>query len=183
MGAESHYSGSIMKATLFSILLALAAVVAVPAAYAEDAAGDSTAAAPEENKVGEALKGIKKFATGKKPNTNAKYYILLESASWCGPCNQEMPHVVKAYKEMVKTKQVELILMSHDNDGATAKAFMRKYHGNFPCIIAKSADAKVIPGFKPANGIPHAIIMDASGKVITEGHGSLVAKWKDHCPL
>ena len=84
MGVESHYSGSIMKATLFSILLALAAVVAVPAAYAEDAAGDSAAVAPEENKVGEALKSIKKYA---------------------------------------------------------------------------------------------------SGKVITEGHGSLVAKWKDHCPL
>ena len=182
-GEECHYTGNMMKATLFSIVTAMAAVVAVPAVYADGTEGDTPAAAPAENVIGEALKGIKKFATGKKPNTNAKYYILLESASWCGPCNQEMPHVVKAYKEMAKTKQVELILMSHDNDGTTAKAFMRRYHGNFPCIIARSADAKVIPGFKPAGGIPHAIIMDASGKVITEGHGSIVAKWKDHCPL
>ena len=174
---------SVMKTTLFSLVLTLAGVVAVPAAYAGDTAGGSTAAAPAENKIGDALKTIKKFVSAKKPNTSAKYYILLESASWCGPCNQEMPHVVKAYKEMAKTKQVELILMSHDNDGAAAKAFMKKYHGNFPCIIAKSAEAKAIPGFRPANGIPHAIIMDASGTVITQGHGSLVAKWKDHCPL
>ena len=171
-----------MKKTLFSLVLAIGSLVAVPAVHADDAAGDSAAAATVENKIGAALKTIKKFP-GKKPNMKAKYYVLLESASWCGPCNQEMPHVVKAYKEMAKTKQVELILMSHDKEPAAAKAFMKKYHGNFPFIIAKSAEAKVIPGFKPADGIPHAIIMDASGKVITEGHGKLVADWKQHCPL
>ena len=175
-----------MKHHLLALSLILGCLACAPQATAQDSPAnkpDSAAAPAEGNAVGEALKEIKKFVTSKKPNTQAKYYIFLESASWCRPCNMEMPSVVKAYKEFSKTKQVELILMSHDNDGATAKAFMKKYHGNFPCIIANSADAKVIPGFKPANGIPHAIIMDASGKVITEGHGSLVAKWKDHCPL
>lgn len=174
-----------MKQNLLYLGIALGLLVCTPHALAEDTEGDKPAAAApaEENVVGKALKDIKKYVTSKKPNTKAKYYIYLESASWCGPCNQEMPQVVKAYKEFSKTKQVELILMSADKEAAAAKAFIKKYHGNMPCLLGGSPEAKAVPGFKQAPGIPHATVVDASGKVIKEGHGGIVAEWKSYINL
>lgn len=175
-----------MKHHLLTLSLILGCLACAPQATAQDAPTakpDSAAASAEGNAVGEALKEIKKFVTSKKPNTQAKYYIFLESASWCGPCNMEMPSVVKAYKEFSKTKQVELILMSADNTPEAAKAFIKKYHGNMPCLLGSSPEAKKVPGFKPAPGIPHATVVDASGKVIKEGHGHIVADWKSYITL
>ena len=167
-----------MKTTLLTILLALTAVVAVPAAYAEDAGGNSTAAASEGNKIGDALKTIKKFATGKKPNTNAKYYILLESASWCGPCNREMPNVVKQYPLMLK-KDVQLIMISADQQPEAATHFMKRNRGDFPCIMGNpTTETQKLPGYRDTHAVPQAILVDAAGNVITVGPAQgIISNW------
>ena len=46
--------------------------------------------------VGKAVGKLKTF--NGKPTKKALVYVYLQSASWCGPCNQEMPDVVNAYK-------------------------------------------------------------------------------------
>ncbi len=121
--------------------------------------------------------GKVEFLTKTKPNLKAKYYIYLCSASWCGPCNAEMPHVVKAYKKM-KADKVELILVSADNSEKAAEGFLKKYGAKFPAMMS-TAGVKELPGFTPPRSIPYAIIVDADGKVLKQGHGAIALKWRD----
>lgn len=132
----------------------------------------------EGNAVITALKKLKPF--NGKPSAKADYYIYLQSASWCGPCNNEMPHVVEAYKEMKKTGRVEIILVSHDKTEGDAKGFLKQYKAKFPAVMVQDKDIEKLPGFSKPNGIPNAIFVDKNGKLITQGHGSLVADWKQY---
>ena len=130
----------------------------------------------EESVVAAKLKGNTYF-TDSKPNLNAKYFIFLESASWCGPCNAEMPEVVKAYEEMKASGKVELILLSADRTAAEAKGFLDKYKATFPGLMPKSGAS--VPARPEARGIPNATIMKADGTVLDSGHGSIIRGWKD----
>lgn len=75
-----------------------------PAAKVEDAASSP---------VGKALEKAD-YLTKDRPNTKARYYLFLYSASWCGPCRREMPHVVRTYRKIRQSDDVELVLFSAD---------------------------------------------------------------------
>ena len=156
-------------------------------ADADDSAAEGKSSKAKEKKEKKTAGAVAK-AFGKlkcfngKPNSKADYYIYLESASWCGPCNQEMPKIVAAYKEMKKDGRVELVLVGHDSTVDAAKGFLKKYNAKFPGVLASDKGAKDLPGFQRADGIPHARIVDKDGKVIADGHGSLVESWKSRIP-
>ena len=175
-----------IKNTFYTVL-ALGLMVTTPAvmaqgtdapAPAKKAAKGKKEATKEPSVVGKALQEMT-FLTDKKPNPDAKYYIYLQSASWCGPCNAEMPTVVKQYKTM--GKRVELILVSHDNSADAAINFMKKYGADFPCILANSAESGKLPAFKMAHGIPNASMVKANGKEIVNTHaGAVIKDWKKY---
>ncbi|MDO4954135.1 MAG: TlpA disulfide reductase family protein [Akkermansia sp.] len=172
---------------VFHAVLALGLMAATPAVMAQDtdapapakkAAKGKKEATKEPSAVGKALQEMT-FLTDKKPNPDAKYYIYLQSASWCGPCNAEMPTVVKQYKTM--GKRVELILVSHDNSADAAIKFMKKYGADFPCILANSGESGKLPAFKFAGGIPNASVVKANGKEIINTHaGAVIGDWKKY---
>lgn len=116
---------------------------------------------------------------GEKPAVDAQFYIYLTSASWCGPCNAEMPHVVEQYAKMRESGRVELVLMSADRSPEAAKGFAERYHATFPVINPNSLNHQMPPGFTPPQGIPNAIIVDSEGKVIRNGHGAIVTQWEN----
>ena len=172
---------------VFHAVLALGLMAATPAvmaqgtdapAPAKKAAKGKKEATKEPSVVGKALQEMT-FLTDKKPNPDAKYYIYLQSASWCGPCNAEMPTVVKQYKTM--GKRVELILVSHDNSADAAIKFMKKYGADFPCILANSGESGKLPAFKFAGGVPNASVVKADGKEIINTHaGAVIKDWKKY---
>lgn len=140
---------------------------------AEEAA-DTEEAPAEESMIAATIKG-NTFFNNETPNLNAKYFIFLKSASWCGPCNMEMPGVAREYEQMKLTGKVELILLSQDKTEADAKAFLKKYNATFPGLMKGAS----IPTLPPAKGIPNATIMKADGSVIQSGHGSIIRQWKE----
>lgn len=131
-----------------------------------------------KNAVQEALKDIT-FVTDKRPDPKAKFFIYLQSSRHCGPCNQEMPNVVKAYKDMPKGK-TELIFICRDASEEDAKEFMKKYGADFPCIMIGSPDIQKLPGFSKSGSFPWASIVDASGTELMNNHAKMIMmKWKD----
>ena len=140
-------------------------------------------AAEEEEKAAElstvaALLEKAEYLTAARPNLKAEYFIILRSASWCGPCNQEMPSIVEHYKTMKRSGKVELILDSQDNNPGAAVGFLNKYGATFPAIAMGKIPA--LPNAPGPGGIPNAYILTADGQLVTSGHGALIRQWQQH---
>ncbi len=114
-------------------------------------------------------------------NTKADYYIYLQSASWCGPCQAEMPEIAKEYRSMKAGGKVELILVSWDQTPAKAKAFANQHGASFPIVMNTDPSVRQLPGFNKAKGIPTATIVDKNGEEIISAHGALIMDWKTFC--
>ncbi len=135
-------------------------------------------AADSKNAVAAAL-GDVKFLVNGKPKTTAKYYIFLYSASWCGPCQAEMPKISALYtKEISKNPKVELIHFSADRAEAPAKEWAKKEKVKFPVVVP--GDTTAVPGKTRPSGIPFMQIVRADGTEITSGHGSKVLEYKKY---
>lgn len=131
----------------------------------------------KSSEVGKALGKLKTF--NGKPSKKALVYVYLQSASWCGPCNQEMPEVVNAYKEMEDDGRAELVLIGHDKTDDAAKKFLKQYKAKFPGVLATAKNVDKLPGFAPAGGIPEATMVDAEGNVLAKGYPSAVlSQWQ-----
>ncbi len=161
---------------LFVCFLGAAALVSALALAQQSEGNDVPVSAPAGNKVAAALAAQPLF-NNTCPNLSARYYIYLCSARWCGPCNREMPNVVKAYEEMKQSGQVELVFVGVDHEQEDAQAFLSKFGATFPAIMNKQASA--LPGYQKPRGIPSATIVDAEGNVVQRGHGSIVKDWKN----
>ncbi len=85
-----------------------------------------------------------------------------------------MPDVVKEYKKL-KRKKIELILVCADKTEEDAKDYVKKYKAKFPMVMSSAG----LPGFAGGGSIPNATIVDADGKQIAKGHGSIILEWKD----
>ena len=103
------------------------------------------------NAVMEALSEMDCF--GGEPNTKAKFYIYLQSASWCPPCRKEMPKIVEMCPEMKKAK-VEIILIGWDRSKEAAQKYLESFKAPFPGVMMN--EGKNLPGFVRSQGIPHA---------------------------
>ena len=121
---------------------------------------------------------LAKFTTfNGTPAADARYYIYLESASWCPPCRAEMPKIAKAYDEM-KANGVEIILIGRDATAEAAQKYLTTFKATFPGIFGAEVDKAGLPGFTSADYVPHAVMVDAQGNVVANGHGSLTLKWQ-----
>ncbi len=150
-----------------------------------DAAGDEDSGSKAKSgkatrggSVAAAMRKIKWF--NGKPSKKAEYYIYLQSASWCGPCCAEMPEIAKEYLAMKKDGRVELVLLGCDRSVGDAKAFLKDYKAKFPGTMQNGKGVAELPGFRPSNGVPNAIIVDAEGNVLANDHGSIVRQWRKY---
>lgn len=125
--------------------------------------------------VAEVLEGLNTFNA--EPDTDAEYYVYLESASWCGACRSVMPKIVRAYPDM-KEAGIEIILIGADSTPAQAKQYLERYNAEFPGVHNGDAGVKKLPGYTKASGIPTATFVTADGEVLERGHGSIIMDWK-----
>ena len=107
------------------------------------------------------------FLLNKDFKKNAKYYLCLFSASWCGPCRAEMPRIAKTYAESLKDDpNVELIHFSCDREEDKGLAWAKEHDVKFPVVKYNGGN----PLDLHTRGIPHLFIVRADGTLIEDGH-------------
>lgn len=184
------YTDLMVMRRLYSMMMAAALCLTAAAEGEKNVDSDTgndakpptkeTAKEPDISKLKPVAKALARLNTfNATPNYKAKYYIYLQSASWCGPCCAEMPHIAKAYPAM-KKKRVELILVGCDSTRDAAEKFLIKYGGTFPGVQIGEEGVSKLPGFTKSPSVPNAIFVDEKGKVLHSGHGSDVLKWESY---
>lgn len=87
--------------------------------------------------------------------------VLAFWASWCGPCQMEMPMLENFYRKN-HGRGVELLAISIDYDPAAARRYAEQYKLPFPVLLD---DRNEVADNYQARGIPLLYVIDPSGKL------------------
>lgn len=97
---------------------------------------------------------------------SGKVLIVDLWATWCGPCKQEIPHLVEIAKEY-KDKGVEVIGLTNENpitDAEWVKQFSEAFNINYPIGWADDEMTAGLTRGRPS--IPQTFIIGRDGKIV-----------------
>jgi thiol-disulfide isomerase/thioredoxin len=95
-----------------------------------------------------------------------KVVVLNFFATWCAPCREEIPGLVKLRRRYPVDK-VAILGISLDEDPALLSPFVREYGINYP---VKIAGADVLRMFN-IRSVPHNAIYDLTGRLVANQPG------------
>jgi thiol-disulfide isomerase/thioredoxin len=107
---------------------------------------------------------LKSYRLDKSPT---KYFLFYYTASWCGPCQNFTPSLVKFYDEYKPSSdEFEIILITSDADVRAMAGYAKSKGMNWPHLSLSK-----VKGFKkefnhPGSGIPNLVLTDLEGKLI-----------------
>ncbi len=93
-----------------------------------------------------------------------KYLFVDFWASWCRPCREENPNVVKAYNKYAE-KGFDVLSVSLDKDSAAWKKAIADDKLTWTQLIDATGDVATTYGI---TGIPHTLLLDKEGKIIAK---------------
>ncbi len=81
-------------------------------------------------------------------------------ATWCGPCQAELPHLEKLYEQTKGRPDIKIITLNFDEDIGMVEPFVKKKGFAFPVLPAYAFLANKID----VNSIPRNWLVNADGK-------------------
>jgi len=95
-------------------------------------------------------------------NLRGRPVVLNFWASWCAPCREEMPMLVRVHK-VYAPRGVEFVGINAEDEAADARRFLDQYHVDYP--VVRSVDDRVIDAYA-VPGLPTTIFIGADGIVV-----------------
>jgi thiol-disulfide isomerase/thioredoxin len=95
-------------------------------------------------------------------SVSGKVVVLSFWATWCVPCQQEMPEMQTLYKEL-QGKGFEILAVDVMEDKVTVEAFLKAHGYTFPVLL--DSDGKVA-GMYGAEGLPTNFVIDAKKRIL-----------------
>ena len=89
-------------------------------------------------------------------------------ASWCGPCRQEMPEMIKLYNDF-KDKGLGIIGISLDNEKDAWMMAIDKLQLTWPQMSDLKGWENAAAQMFNVTSIPHTIVVDQQGKILRRG--------------
>jgi peroxiredoxin len=94
-----------------------------------------------------------------------KVIMLQFTASWCGVCRKEMPHIENEIWQPLKEKDFVLVGIDRDEPMNVATEFARKMNITYP--LAPDSAARVFRLYaKKEAGVTRNVIIDKDGKIV-----------------
>lgn len=106
-----------------------------------------------------------------------KKVLLNFWATWCEPCQEEIPQLVKFNKKANHDKVVILAVnMTMDEQGGakTVRTFAEKYGMSFPVLLDQTSEAASAYGVVT---IPTTYLISEKGTILTSHIGPISEKW------
>ena len=110
-----------------------------------------------------------RFADGNSPgrlsDLRGKPVMLQFTASWCGVCRKEMPHIEKDIWQAYKDKGLILIGIDRKEKPGAVKKFAGKMKISYP--LALDLDDRIYTLYAhPNSGVTRNVLIDQNGKIV-----------------
>lgn len=96
-----------------------------------------------------------------------KVVLLTFWATWCAPCQLEMPHFV-AWQREFGPRGLQIVAISMDDNAQPVQRLVRQRHVNYPVIMG---DVKLAEMYGPVMGLPATFLIDQRGIVASHFKG------------
>jgi thiol-disulfide isomerase/thioredoxin len=100
-------------------------------------------------------------------NLKGKTTLINVWATWCGPCQRELPLLQQLYEQVKDRKDIQVITLNVDQDQSLVGPYLQKNKFSFPTLFAES----FVKDFAGPIGIPTTWISDAAGTIRSEALG------------
>lgn len=88
-------------------------------------------------------------------------------ASWCPPCQAEMPSIDALYKKLEKDDRFVFLFINEDDDKQKAKNYIEKHQYSIP-LYSRSGN---IPNEIFSGSLPTTIVINKEGKIVLKHEG------------
>jgi thiol-disulfide isomerase/thioredoxin len=98
--------------------------------------------------------------TWRLKNLEGRAVLINVWATWCGPCQAELPHLEKLYEKVKDRADLQILTLTIDEDLGLVAPFMKEKGYTFPVLPAYS----FVAGLLDLVAIPQNWIVDTKGE-------------------